>query len=76
MCDVLEFSKSRYYDYINHKPSNHDLIEIELTTLIRDIWLDSNMRYGAPKIGAILNKNYGKNLGIKRIQKMLFIMKA
>jgi transposase InsO family protein len=71
MCEVLAVSKSRYYDYINHKPSRHELDEIELTTLIRDIWLDSSMRYGAPKIDAILRKNHGKTVGIKRIQRIM-----
>lgn len=71
MCSVLSVSKSRYYEYSKHTPSQHELDEIRLTTLIRDIWLDSHMRYGAPKIDVILRKKYNENVGIKRIQRIM-----
>uniref|UniRef100_UPI003570B71C IS3 family transposase n=1 Tax=Staphylococcus americanisciuri TaxID=2973940 RepID=UPI003570B71C len=80
MCQVLGVSKSGYYGWKNHKPSNHTNKRNILKKLIYQIYIQSQKRYGSPKITQILrSKGYTvtqrtvsrmmKELGIRSITK-------
>ena len=56
MCDVLELSRSTYYDSLDKTLSNSEQGNKELTTKITEIHEARYKRYGAPKIHHILTK--------------------
>ncbi|OWZ82637.1 IS3 family transposase [Natranaerobius trueperi] len=70
MCDALGVSKSTYYHKSNHVESNRDKENRKLTEEIIKIHNDSNKRYGAPKIHAIL-KIKGYKVSLKRVQRIM-----
>lgn len=56
MLKHLGVSKSGYYSYLRHTPSNRDLHKAEVKAAIKTIYDGSNSIYGAPKITAELHK--------------------
>jgi putative transposase len=50
MCEVLQVSKSGYYDWLNRPQSNQSKRRQELTKEILRVYFDSNQIYGSPKI--------------------------
>jgi putative transposase len=50
MCEVLQVSKSGYYDWLNRPQSNQSQRRQELTKEILRVYFDSNQIYGSPKI--------------------------
>ena len=66
MCKVLEINRSTYYKKINKVPSQRELDTQKLDAEIKQIYLDSKKRYGAPKIHKILLSN-GRTVSLKRV---------
>ena len=50
MCQVLKVSRSAYYGWLNHKPTEQEIEKARLTRAIRDIFLKSRRTYGSPKV--------------------------
>lgn len=76
MLKHLGVSKSGYYSYLSHTPSQQSLLKAEVKEAIRDIYEASNRIYGAPKIASVLRKQgfetsertvtrYMKEMGIR-----------
>ena len=64
MCQVLEVSKSRYYDWIKKPCSRREEENIELVKKINKINRESRETYGSPRMFDALKANgfkYGKN---------------
>lgn len=54
-------------------PSNREIEANELKCAIKNIWLESKSRYGAPKIQKILAQQ-GKKVSLKRVQRYMSAM--
>ena len=53
-CDLLEVSRSAFYDWHEHVPSRRALSDAELTEKVRAVHLASEGTYGAPRVHAEL----------------------
>jgi transposase InsO family protein len=72
MCRVLEVSRSGYYRWLKHKPSQRQLDNQSLDAEIREIYDGSKGRYGSPKITQELRdrgRRVGKNRVARRMRK-------
>jgi transposase InsO family protein len=49
-CELLEVSKSAYYERKKDVPSNRDVTDAELTEKIKEIHAESKGTYGAPRV--------------------------
>src|SRR6056297_1301148 len=72
MCQVLEVSRSGYYDWLNREPSQRQLENEKLKNKITEIYWQHKGRYGNPRIYSQLKKE-GYNYNIKRIEKLMNI---
>ena len=50
MCQVLQVSRSAYYGWLNHKPTEREIRKALHTRVIRDIFFTSRRSYGSPKV--------------------------
>lgn len=75
MCYLFQVSRSSFYFYCKHNVSQRLLEEDRLKELIKDIWLDSYKRYGAPKITIVLANVYNTYISRKKVQKLMKSMK-
>ena len=50
MCDVFGVSPSAYYEWERERESEHAKRDTELVALIRQLFLEFQGRYGAPRI--------------------------
>ena len=62
--------RSSYYEFINRKPSNLSKENELFKKEILSIYLDSNRRYGAPKIRKKMQKK-GYQISLKRTQRLM-----
>lgn len=70
MCRVLKMPKSTYYQSFHKQPNSYHVANEKLLARIREIHADSDGRYGAPKIFALL-KQEGYTGSIDRIQRIM-----
>ena len=56
MLKILGVSKSGYYSWLKHRPSNQAIRKAEVMTAIKSIYDESKGIYGAPKITVELHK--------------------
>jgi putative transposase len=69
-CDLLEVSRSAFYDRLNHVPSAREVSDAELTEKIRAIHAASGGTYGAPRIFGELCEA-GWHVGRKRVARLM-----
>lgn len=50
MCEVLSVSRSGFYNWLNHEPSEQQKRKEQLTKRIKWHYTDSDKRYGSPRI--------------------------
>lgn len=50
MCDVLEVSRSGYYDWLHHEPGKQERANRRLDVKIKALFAEHKQRYGAPRI--------------------------
>ena len=83
MCDILEVSRSGYYDWTGRGPSPRVRSNHQLDRRIREIFAEHRQRYGAPRITKTLSheglrcreKRVGRRmrlLGLKAIRAKKF----
>jgi len=56
MCKVLRVSRSAYYSWLNHLPTERELENQRLIQMIREIYFKSKRTYGSPRITLRLKK--------------------
>lgn len=66
----MKFPRSTYYKALNRVPSKQQMEAKRLKVKIRQIWLESKSRYGAPKIHQVLINN-GESISLKRVQRYM-----
>lgn len=70
ICKVISLHHSVYYYHKNHPYNSYEIDNQGLDEKIMKIYLESNKRYGAPKITAAL-KAQGTDVSIKRVQRRM-----
>lgn len=73
MCQVLNVSRSGYYDWLERKPSQRQLDNDELKTKIAEIYWQNKGRYGSPRIHKQLRQE-GFHYNKKRIERLMKVM--
>lgn len=69
-CDVLEVSRSGYYDWLARPQSERNTQNVELVERIREIHVKSDCTYGSPRITAEL-KAEGFSCGENRVARLM-----
>lgn len=69
-CELLEVSRSAFYDRLNHVPSAREVSDAELTEKIRALHAGSGGTYGAPRIFDELREG-GWHVGKKRVARLM-----
>jgi len=69
-CELMEVSRSAYYQQRHGQPSARETSDTELAELIIDIHTDSKGRYGAPRIHATLQRS-GYRVSRKRVARLM-----
>jgi transposase InsO family protein len=70
MCCLFEVSRQGYYAYANRPPSGRVVAEAELCVTIREIFSESDERYGSPRVLRELRKR-GKRVGKRRVERAM-----
>ena len=69
-CELMEVSRSAYYQQRDQVPSARETSDAELTEQIHDIHAGSKGRYGAPRIHATLHRR-GFRVARKRVARLM-----
>lgn len=69
-CQILQVSRSGYYDWLSRSPSARDRANQALLAQIQLIHRQSKHRYGAPRIHAALRQQ-GEPAGVHRIARLM-----
>ncbi len=70
LCEFLQVSRSGYYAYLKHQPSQREEENTELVKEIKDIHQQSKQRYGSPRIQKTLHAQ-GKDPSLGRIKRLM-----
>jgi len=71
LCRVLNVNRSTYYNYVNRKPSARSLENQQLRTAILEIYGKSRKRFGAHKIRQRILVEYGINISVGRVYRLM-----
>lgn len=69
-CELLQVSRSAFYDQLNHTPSAREISDAELTEEIRAVHAGSRGTYGAPRILDELREQ-GWHVSKKRVARLM-----
>ena len=70
-CELLDVSRSGYYEWATRAPSDRELADVILTEKIREIHDENRGVYGSPRIHAELRMEHGINVGRKRVERLM-----
>ncbi len=71
LCRVLNVNRSTYYKHFNSKISNRTLENQDIRKKILKIYTDCDKRIGAYKINHILKRDYGINISVGRVYRLI-----
>lgn len=71
LCKILCVNRSTYYKHYNSEPSDHTKENQRIAKLILQIYADYNKRLGAYKITYILQRDYGINIRVVRVYRLM-----
>jgi putative transposase len=76
MCDVLEVSRSGYYDWKGRPPSDRALDDARIMEILEQAWKESGGSYGAPRLIPEVNERlaaagHGLLLGNRRGRRLM-----
>ena len=69
-CELLEVSRSAFYDFAQHRPSERQLADEALAERIEEIFEASRGTYGWPRVHKAL-RNEGVHAGGKRVARIM-----
>jgi transposase InsO family protein len=69
-CELMEVSRSAYYDWHKHQPSRRELDDQALAERIKAIHAASRATYGCPRVHAQLRRE-GVHVGRKRVARIM-----
>jgi putative transposase len=70
LCKALKVSRSGYYAYLKHQPSQREQDNDELVKAIRDIYQQSKQRYGSPRVYKTLQAQ-GEEASLGRVKRLM-----
>jgi putative transposase len=70
-CELLEVSRSGYYEWSTRAPSDRELSDAWLTEKIRAIHSENRGVYGSPRIQAELRIAHGIEVARKRVERLM-----
>lgn len=70
-CELLDVSRSGYYDWSTRAPSDRALTDAFLIEKIKVIHVENRGVYGAPRIHAELRIAHGIHVGRKRVERLM-----
>lgn len=73
MCEILDVSRSGYYDWLWHTPGKQKIANAKLDTDIKAIFVEHKMRYGVPRVTKALQL-LGKSCSRNRVARRMRIM--
>lgn len=71
MCEVLEVSRSGFYDWRERQPSPRQRDDERVTELIRTVHRKSDYTYGSPRVHADLVEDYDEPVGLNRVARLM-----
>jgi putative transposase len=71
LCRVLDVSASGFYDWLRRAPSDRQLSDQKLLSLIKKIHQQSRGTYGAPRVHAELRRAHGLRVARKRVERLM-----
>ena len=71
LCKVLGVNRSTYYKHFNTEPADRTKENQEIARLILQIYADYNKRLGAYKITYVLKRDYGINISVGRVYRLM-----
>ena len=69
-CELMEVSRSAFYDWARHEPSRREVSDAELGERIEKIYAKSRGTYGAPRVHAQLRRD-GVHVSRKRVARIM-----
>jgi putative transposase len=69
-CELMEVSRSAFYDWVQHQPSRREVCDAELGKRIDTIHAKSRGTYGAPRVHAQLRRD-GVRAARKRVARIM-----
>jgi transposase InsO family protein len=69
-CELMEVSRSAFYDWVQHQPSRREVSDAELGKRIDKIHAKSRGTYGAPRVHAQLRRD-GVRAASKRVARIM-----
>jgi putative transposase len=70
-CELLEVSRSGYYEWSTRAPSDRELTDAWLTEKIKQIHAENRGVYGSPRIHVELRMAHGVEVGRKRVERLM-----
>jgi putative transposase len=70
LCKALKVSRSGYYDYLKHQPSEREQANEQLLEDIRAIYEQSKQRYGSPRIYKTLQAQ-GQDPSLGKVKRLM-----
>ena len=70
LCELVDVSRSSYYEWVNRPLSAHYLDDVDLAREIYEIHVASRRTYGAPRVAGQLH-NRGRHHGRKRVARIM-----
>lgn len=71
MAQIMEVSRSGYYDWIGREASDREIENAQIYHDILEIFLGSRRSMGARRIAKQLTKLYGRNINRKRVARLM-----
>ena len=71
LCNVLSVNRSTYCKHYNSEPAVRIKENQQITKLILQIYADYNKRLGAYKITYVLHRDYGINISVGRVYRLM-----
>jgi transposase InsO family protein len=71
MCSSLKVSRAGYYAWVDRPPSAHDVADVALTALVREVHELSRKRYGAPRVQKELAATNDIHVSAKRVGRLM-----
>ena len=71
LCKVLSVNRSTYYKHYSSEPADRTKENQEISRVILRIYADYNKRLGAYKIAYVLQRDYGINISVGRVYRLM-----
>ena len=74
LCKVLKVNRSSYYKHFSSKPATRVLENQEYRRIILEVYSDYDKCIGAYKLAYILKRDYGINISVGRVYRLMSSM--